>query len=126
MPKSLKEALRLDEENGNNLWKEAIQKEVDQIREYETFKPWKEKTPPKGYQFIRLHFVFDVKHDLRRKTRLVAGGHMTTASNEDAYSSVVSLRGMRACIFIAELNNLKIMVGDIGNAYLEAFTTLQD
>ena len=47
---------------------------------------------------------------------------MTKVTNEDAYSSVVSLKGMRMCIFIAELNDLDIMVGDIGNAYLEAYT----
>ena len=29
---------------------------------------------------------------------------------------------MRMCILIAELNDLKIMAGDVGNAYLEALT----
>ena len=29
---------------------------------------------------------------------------------------------MRMCILIAELNGLKIMAGDVGNAYLEALT----
>ena len=47
---------------------------------------------------------------------------MTKVTNENAYSSVLSLKGMRMCIFIAELNDLDIMVGDIGNAYLEAYT----
>ena len=53
---------------------------------------------------------------------MVAGGHMTKATHEDAFSSVVSLKGMRFCIFIAELNALDILAGDIGNAYLEALT----
>ena len=47
---------------------------------------------------------------------------MITVINEGAYSSLVSLKGMRMCIFIAELNDLDIMVGDVGNAYLEAYT----
>ena len=47
---------------------------------------------------------------------------MTFALHEDTFSSVVSLKGMRFCIFIAELNDLDIMAGDVGNAYLEALT----
>ena len=39
-----------------------------------------------------------------------------------AYSSVVSLRTMRIALTVAEMNKLKVMVGDIGNAYLEAYT----
>ena len=113
----------MDKLNRDTLWQDAIQKELDQIREYKTFIVRKDlKTPPKDYQFVKVHFVFAVKHDLRRKARLVAGGHMTSAPNEEAYSSVVSLKGMRMCIFLAELNGLKIMAGDVGNAYLEAKT----
>jgi len=63
-----------------------------------------------------------VKHDLRHKARLVAGGHLTEAPFEGAYSGVVSLRSMRLALLIGEMNGLKVMVGDIGNAYLEAET----
>jgi len=31
----------------------------------------------KGYKCICCHFVFDIKHDGRHKSRLVAGGHLT-------------------------------------------------
>ena len=90
---------------------------------YKTFKPSKDlKKPPSGYQFVKLHLVFDVKHALKRKARMVAGGHMIKATHEDSFSSVVSLKGMRFCIFIAELNALEILAGDIGNTYLEALT----
>ena len=47
---------------------------------------------------------------------------MTQAPNEDTYSSVVSIKAMKICMFLAELNGLKIMAGDVGNAYLEAKT----
>ena len=47
---------------------------------------------------------------------------MTRALTEDAYSSVVTLKGMRMCMLIAEMNGLKTMAGDVGNAYLEAYT----
>ena len=63
-----------------------------------------------------------MKHDGRYKARLVAGGHMTDPDKEDAYSRVVSLMTLRLALLIGELNKLDIMVGDIGNAYLESYT----
>ena len=123
IPRNYQEALALDKQNGNTFWRDATQLELDQIMEYETFKVRKDlKKPPKDHQYVRCHLIFAVKHDLRHKARYVAGGHMTEAPNEDVYSSVVSLKGMRMCIFLAELNGLKIMAGDVGNAYLEAKT----
>ena len=47
---------------------------------------------------------------------------MTDPPDEDVYASVVTIKGLRICIFLAELNGLKIMAGDVGNAYLEAKT----
>jgi uncharacterized membrane protein len=63
-----------------------------------------------------------VKHDGRLRARFVAGGHMTRADGSDSYSSVVSLRTLRLAILLGELNNLKIMIGDITSAYLMAYT----
>ena len=50
---------------------------------------------------------------------------MTDPPDEHVYASVVTIKGLRICIFLAELNGLKIMAGDIGNAYLEAKTHLK-
>jgi hypothetical protein len=44
---------------------------------------------PIAHKKIDLHMIFDVKSDLTRKARLVAGGHMTDASKDTTYSSVV-------------------------------------
>ena len=63
-----------------------------------------------------------MKHDGRFKARLVAGGHMTEPGKDESYSGVVSLRTMRLALIAGELNNLNLMVGDIGNAYLESYT----
>ena len=52
----------------------------------------------------------------------VAGGHLTPPDPHSVYSGVVSLRSMRIALLIGELNNLSCMAGDIGNAYLEAYT----
>ena len=77
---------------------------------------------PNGYQKIRVHLIFAVKHDGRHKARLVAGGHLTPDPIESIYSGVVSIRSLRLVIFLAKLNNLEVWGADIGNAYLEAKT----
>ncbi|KAL7490393.1 hypothetical protein ACHAWT_000002, partial [Skeletonema menzelii] len=71
---------------------------------------------------ISLHIVYAVKHDGRYKSRCVAGGHLTDAPVESVYSGVVSLRGVRFVIFLAQLNELEVYQTDVGNAYLEAYT----
>jgi hypothetical protein len=38
IPTSISHALRLDRLNGNHLWQEAIQTEMDQMNEYQTFR----------------------------------------------------------------------------------------
>ena len=60
---------------------------MDQINEYKVFqgqekakispKSRKVSNGPDGYQKIRVHLIFAVKHDGRHKARLVAGGHLT-------------------------------------------------
>ena len=66
--------------------------------------------------------MFDVKHDGRHKARLVADGHLTDVPLDSVYSGLVSLRGLRIVLFLAELNNLELCATDIENAYLEAVT----
>ncbi len=123
LPVSRKHALSINADNGNTLWKTSLGLEMDQIDDYETFCDLGPgKPPPRNYVFIRVHFVFDVKHDLRRKSRLVAGRHMTAPPKDSVYSGVVTLRSLRICMFLAELNGLDVHAADIGNAYLEAFT----
>ena len=41
---------------------------------------------------------------------------------EAVFSSIAALRILRIIVFLAELNGLKLMQGDIGNAYLESYT----
>ncbi|MEL6802173.1 MAG: hypothetical protein AAFO91_00130, partial [Bacteroidota bacterium] len=123
VPKTPREARELDKKNDNRLWGDAIKKELNQLNEYGTFKSLGKGTRvPSDYQLIKVHFVFDVKHDLRHKARLVAGGHMTTVPKDTTYSSVATLRSMRLVMLIAELNGMELNAGDVGNAYLEAYT----
>jgi hypothetical protein len=58
-------------------------------------------TPPPGFKRIRVHIVYDVKHDGRHKARLVADGHLTDIPLDSVYSGVISLRGFRLILFLA-------------------------
>ena len=123
VPRSVEEARRLDAENGNTLWQEAMDRELAQIKEYEVCHSLgKNGRVPPGYQLIPVRMVFDVKQDLKRKGRLVARGDKTIPPADTAYSGVASLRSLRMVAFLAELNGLELTGGDIGNAYLEAYT----
>ena len=122
IPRSHEEAMLFDKQNGNDNWLQAEKRELAQINEYKTFKDLgKDGKPPKGYKKIRVHMVYDFKHDGRYKARLVAGGHLTEVPIHSVYSSVVTLRGLRIAVFLGELNQLEVWGTDIGNAYLEAF-----
>ena len=132
IPKDYKQALQLDEQNGNSKWYDATKLEMDQINEYKVFqdhgkaqydpKSKQVSNAPNGYQKIRVHLIFAVKHDGRHKARLVAGGHLTPDPIESIYSGVVSITSLRLVIFLAKLNNLEVWGADIGNAYLETKT----
>ena len=126
VPKNYAHAMALDAKNKNTMWKDAADLEIKQIAEYKVFVDHGHHTrasAPSGYKKIRVHFVFDVKHDGRHKGRLVADGHLTDIPLESVYSGVVSLRGFRLVLLLGQLNQLEIWSTDIGNAYLEAMTS---
>ncbi len=96
---------------------------MTQLNKYKTFKDLgKVAKALEGYRKIRVHLVFDVKHDGQHKSRLVAGGHLTEVPLDSIYSSVVSLQELHLLIFLAELSNIDVWTTDIDNAYLEAET----
>ena len=75
VPRSWKDILRIDAENKNRAWRDAVEKEVGALLLLGCFDfraPDFKPTP--DYQFCRLHFVYDIKYDLRCKARLVADG----------------------------------------------------
>ena len=63
-------------------------------------------TIPDGYKKIKVHLIYDVKHNGRHRAQLVADGHLTDLPAESVYSGVVSLRGLCMLIFLAEHNGL--------------------
>jgi hypothetical protein len=124
VPRNVGHALELDMRNGNTYWADSIKKEVDDLIELDSFE-FKEAgyDPGEGWQRTTLHMVFDVKQDLRRKSRLVAGGHLVELLNDTpVYSSTVKSISVQLLHVIAHKAQLKQLCGDIGNAFVNAYT----
>ena len=62
----------------------------------------------------------DIKPDMTRKCRLVAGASHTEPDVGITFASVVSRESVRIAFMLAALNDLEFMACDIGNAYLNA------
>jgi hypothetical protein len=76
VPNSVHKVFEIDRENGDTIWADSIQKEMNNVRV--AFHILDDaQSIPSGYQYMVGHLVFDVKFDgFRYKSRMVAGGHM--------------------------------------------------
>ena len=52
----------------------------------------------------------------------MAGGHLVDALDNNIYSSTVKGISVRMLHVIAHKQNLKLLCGDVGNAYVDAYT----
>ena len=132
IPKTVKEALEIDQMNNNDFWRKAIEKEMGKINSMGTFERWdggsaedirsgKVKLP--GFREISCHMIFDIKMDgkFTRKARYVADGNKTgEVPTHLTYSSVVTRESVRIAFLYAGLNGLNILGCDVTNAYLNA------
>ena len=116
LPKSVNEALRMDAENKNTFWKDALNKEMGKAQvAYKEVPGADPKDARKGkvdaltgFQEIRCHIVFDVKMDFTRKARFVADGSKTEAPVSICYSSVVSRDSVRLAFLVAAMHDLDV------------------
>ena len=77
-PTGYSQDIELYKYNGNSLWQDAVKRGVGQIKIFEILNPMKSRAKyPKGCQIIPIKLVFYIKFHIRRKVRLVAGGHCT-------------------------------------------------
>ena len=124
VPNNVRDALILDRINKNTLWADAMTKEMSALNSAKCFLYY----PPdykfgSEFQYAPLRMIFDVKkEDLRRKARLVAGGHVINSTMFESYSSVVQTKSLRLLLTIAINQNLGIITADIGNAFIQAET----
>ena len=103
LPQTVQEAEELDRKNGKKLWHQAINKELKSVIVAFNLLDEGVKAPP-GSTKIPYHIIFDVRFDLTRKARLVAGGHKhRDVPSYETYSSVVSRDSVRIILTIAAL-----------------------
>eukprot|EP00978_Attheya_sp_CCMP212_P010066 scaffold24179_cov31-Attheya_sp.AAC.1 len=119
VPKNVADTLAIDNRNGNTLWDDSIKLEMKNVMP--AFKFLEGDMPaPVAHKKIQCHMIFDIKIDFTRKARFVAGGHLTDPPASVSYSSVVAHDSVRITFMIAALNDLSVLVADVGNAYLNA------
>ena len=123
VPRSWKDLIRLDTTANNRKWQDAVEKEVSALIQHQCFdfKPPGFK-PPSDFQYCRLHFVYDVKNDLRYKARLVCNGSQVDPRGLSTRATVVKTVSVRLLDVIAAAQNLEVLTGDIGNAFIQAHT----
>jgi hypothetical protein len=66
--------------------------------------------------------IFDVKNDLRRKARLVAGRHIVDLFDTEVYLSTVKGISVKMTPAISHQNTHKVLCGDIGKTFVTAET----
>ena len=114
----MEKALKIDDRTGTDFWRMAIELEMNNV--LPAFEFIDDNVVPKFYKHIDCHMIFDVKMDLTRKARLVAGGHQTDPPKESMYSSVVSRESIRIAFTLEALNDLDVLSADVQGAYLNA------
>ena len=122
IPTSVKHAYEIDKKNGNTFWRDAINKEMENLKVAFDILPEGQK-PPSNYSKASGHLVFDVRMTFERKARWVKDGHRTATPENSTYAGVVSRESIRIALTYAALNGLDVFGADIQNAYLQAPTS---
>ena len=123
IPNTYKRAVELDIDNGNTVWQTAVQTELAALINHGCFQ-FKDKhfKPSAEYQYAPLVLIFELKQDLRRKARLVIQGFKVDPRDLSTRSTVVKGISVRLLDVIAHRDKLRILTGDIGNAFIQAPT----
>jgi hypothetical protein len=123
VPTSVAMARKLDIDNGNTTWEDALKSEVKDLFNLKCFDIKSFGfTPGDGYQKTTLTIIYDVKQDLRRKARLVAGGHLVDPLYHSVYSSTVKGISVKLQHVISHKADLSQLCGDVSLAFVNAFT----
>ena len=124
VPRNWGDVLRLDAESGDRGWQEAAEKEIGALLALGCFdiQDGKKYKPPSAYQYARLHLVYAVKQDLRKKARLVVDGSRVDPGALNTRATVVRGISVRLLDVIAHHWGKSILAGDIGNAFVQSKT----
>ena len=85
-----------------NDWQDAIQKEMDSLKQHDVYKLVNNSSVPKGGKIIGSRFVFEQKADGRFKARLVVQGHVQEPGIDygRSYAPVRHIGSIRALLTI--------------------------
>ncbi|GFH49047.1 hypothetical protein CTEN210_05523 [Chaetoceros tenuissimus] len=123
VPRNWEDVIRIDTENNNRDWQEAVEKEIGALLNFHCFdiKP-KGYKPPQDYQYVCMHLVYCAKVDLRKKARLVCDGSRVDPRGLNTRATVVRGISVRLLDVIAHHWKKRILSGDIGNAFVQSKT----
>ena len=111
----------MDAASTTTKWQDAILKEIAALIMHECFDfKTPDYKPSTGYQYCRLNLIYDIKPDLTYKARLVCDGSQVDPRGLSTRATVVKNISVRLLDVIADAQHLEVMVGDIGNAFIQA------
>ena len=117
----MEEALRFEAKNGDSLWQDTIDKEMNNSGT--AFQILEEGAhTPVGYMEITCHLIFNVEMNLAKKARYLVGDHLTPPPSPMIYAGILGRETVRIAFLIADLNNLQVLAGDIQNANVNSYT----
>jgi hypothetical protein len=107
VPMNLANAYRIDEKNGDTLWRDATKLEMTNVGiAFEVLEDG--VSAPPGWHKVTGHLIFDVKMDFTWKARWVLDGHKTPDPiGISTYAGVVSRESVRSAFTYAALNGLE-------------------
>ena len=116
IPKSVEEAIQIDKENRNNLWKYSTEKEMTNSSIIFDVKE-KGEAPPRIYKEMTAYKIFDVKLDdgFTRKAIFVTYGHKFDTPTSMTHTSVVLRDSVWIVLMLVALNVLYIKCADLKN-----------
>ena len=108
---TVQEAHALDEENGNTFWRDALNREMENLKVAFDIIP-EGKSPPPGYFRSSGHIIFDVRMSIERKARWLKDGHKKPEPSWSMYAGVVSRESIIIDLNYSALNNLPVFEAD--------------
>ena len=109
IPRDVEHAYEIDARNRNTLWRDALKKEMYNVRV--AFEILDEGVhAPHRWKQVTGHIVWDVKMDFTRKARWVLDGHKTPDPIGSTYAGVVSRESVQIALTYAALNDLDVLL----------------
>jgi hypothetical protein len=120
VPTSFHEAWNHPDPSQQKLWREAINKEFDKMRDKKVWRKIKRKDMEPGRRCVKHKWVLDIKRSGTFRARLVACGYSQVpgVDFEQVYSAVANDVTFRLVIIVMIVLKLDAMIFDVETAFL--------